>query len=166
MSIPLDYKMSVGDGGVRFHWRMLPLWADMCEVSDGCTELSGFKFPWSVLHCLWTHWGMDKMDKTWQKAFSKAFLKWKYLYLYWSIIYFILSGPIDNKSVSVQGDGLAPSRWQTITWTKVNVDTWCHMTLGLFEFSEFGQVIMPYDFMDLLWALLLTWFNFNPSMDK
>ena len=36
---------------------------------------------------------------------------------------------------------------------------------------RFGSVILPYDVaswihVNCLWPLLLTWFNFNPSMDK
>ena len=32
----------------------------------------------------------------------------------------------DNR-LALAGNGLAPNKWQAITWTNVDKDLWCHM---------------------------------------
>ena len=59
-------------------------------------------------------------------------------------------------------DGLAPNRWQTIIWTNDGLGYWhLYASLGLTELKYI--VALSHCGM---WPLLLTWFNFNPSMDK
>ena len=54
------------------------------------------------------------------------------------------------------GNGLAPNSWQAIIWSNADLVHWhIYATLGGDELKH-----------NYLGLLLLTWFNFNPSMDK
>ena len=77
---------------------------------------------WSQLYyTLLTHLPLDKMVAILaDDIFKYIFFNENVTILIQISLKFVLDGPIENKSALVQVNGLAPNRWQAITW--VNVD--------------------------------------------
>ena len=101
---------------------------------------------WSVLYFLpWlTCWGQNKMTAILQMTFSMkiAVISLKF---HWSLLSKVQLTTIRFFLIQV----MAWCRTQAIIWINGSIVYWrIYASLGL------------------MWPLLLTWFNFNPSMDK
>ena len=69
--------------------------------------------------------------------FKCIFVNEKFCILIQISLKFVLKGEIDNKSALVQVFGLAPNRWQAITWTNVDPVHWhIYVALGADELTN------------------------------
>ena len=95
--------------------------------------------------------------------FKCIFINKKCCISIWVSLKFVPKGLIDNVSIG-SGNGLAPNRWQAITWSNADPFHWCiYVTLGVDELIQWGlnkmTNILEMDFME--WKLQYFDPNFN-----
>ena len=120
---------------------MIPEWEwGPMDYNDNCLETAGSRV-WN--HAL-THSPLDKMAAILQTKFSNAFF-WMRSFVFWFKLHwnFDHKVPVDNKVSIGLGNGLVPSRWQTISWTKADlVHGHIYAALGGDELIEYDLLLM------------------------
>ena len=89
-----------------------------------------------------THWGWDKIAVTLQTTFSNAFY-WMKMFEFELNFHWSLFPRVQLTAISIHlGNGLAPNRWQAITWNNVDHDL-CPLMASLTPMSQFRPCFPP-----------------------